>query len=463
LFSGGFFTLDTTTTPLTIVLTAGTDQVTQANYIYIPKSTKVLTVSTVGFPADEHCKIAEVDCQSASDIEAKGGARGNQNFNDHIKKEDDNGHILHLADWIRRQYATIDPRDGCEVTLDDTAGNGYLTMTSGKVSQLHLQTVNSLVMPTAPIMIANDFTTPFVETSNLNTINAFSDGSSWNNKWGKIVVWIIANKTGEPDFLLVNTPRSGYTSSADALLDESQTADYSIPIQYKSKAVLLGAFAINLSAGTLNYSGGYQDLRGTIPSNIAGGGGGGGGGVTSYLALSDTPSSFIGQAGKQPVVNSGETALEFVDILNNGVSTGLTTSDTAEENYALGAQGLVSGGRLTVSEVEDVIPSFSGWTNNVGNELRATKKAGICYLNGIVSGPSMTLSAGVGGEIAVLGATITGLRFSQISASAFNGTAYIAGTAQVGATGTINWGGVDVTNCTTIRINGILDVEEIVV
>jgi hypothetical protein len=172
-------------------------------------------------------------------------------------------------------------------------------------------------MPTAPIMIANDFTTPFVETSNLNTINAFSDGSSWNNKWGKIVVWIIANKTGEPDFLLVNTPRSGYTSSADALLDESQTADYSIPIQYKSKAVLLGAFAINLSAGTLNYSGGYQDLRGTIPSNIAGGGGGGGG-VTSYLALSDTPSSFVGQAGKQPVVNSGETALEFR--LNGGAS-----------------------------------------------------------------------------------------------------------------------------------------------
>jgi len=323
LLSDGYYTLDTTTSDLEITLTAGTDQVVQTNYVYIPKATKVLTVSLVGFPAEEHCRVGVEDCQSASDIEAKGGARGNQNLVDHIKKESNNGHILHIADWIRRQYATIDPRGGCEVTLDATAGNGYLTMTSGKVSQLHLQTIPSIAMPASPIMIANDFTTSYVETTNLNTINSFSDGTTWSNKWGKIVVWVIANKTGEPSFMLVNIPRAGTNDSSTAILDEGQFANYSIPIEYKSKAVLLGAFAIRISgAGAITYSADYQDLRGTIPSNIAGGGGGGGGGVTSYLGLTDTPSSRIGQAGKFVKCNDAETADEYNapiigDILGN--------------------------------------------------------------------------------------------------------------------------------------------------
>ena len=40
---------------------------------------------------------------------------------------------------------------------------------------------------------------------------------------------------------------------------------------------------------------------------------GGGGGSSTFLALTDTPSSYASQAGKIPVVNGGETALEFQD------------------------------------------------------------------------------------------------------------------------------------------------------
>jgi hypothetical protein len=174
--------------------------------VFVPKTTKVLTVNTTGFPVTEHCPVAEIECQSAANIEARGGARGNQNINNHIKKEDDNGHLLHGWDWIRAQHASADTRFGCEVTLDSTAGNGYLTMASGQIRQFHLQDLVSIVMPTTPIMIANDPDTAFVETTNLNTITKFSDGTTWSNKWGKIVVWVIANKSGEPSFLLVNTP-----------------------------------------------------------------------------------------------------------------------------------------------------------------------------------------------------------------------------------------------------------------
>lgn len=38
----------------------------------------------------------------------------------------------------------------------------------------------------------------------------------------------------------------------------------------------------------------------------------GGGGSSTFTALTDTPSSYTGQAGKAVVVNAGATALEFV-------------------------------------------------------------------------------------------------------------------------------------------------------
>jgi hypothetical protein len=327
LFSAGFLTIDTTTTPKIITsvgadglkLVAGTDEDTQTNYVYMLKGDATLRVSTTSFPTTEHSKIATLELQSIASIVTDGGARGNQNHNDHIKTENGNGHVLHAFDWMRDQYATADTRRGCEVTLDSTAGNGYFTMTSGTIRQAHFQTLDSIIMPTSPIMVTNDFTTPYVKTTNLNTITAYSDGSAWGNKWSKVVVWVMANKTGEPDFLALNLPSDGYSSEANALSDNNNYANYSMPIKYKGKAALLGVFVVKINGGVVTYNGGYEDLRGTIPSNIAGGGGGGAG-VSSYLALTDTPSSFVGQAGRFPQVNVGENALEFTDnvVRNSG-------------------------------------------------------------------------------------------------------------------------------------------------
>lgn len=44
----------------------------------------------------------------------------------------------------------------------------------------------------------------------------------------------------------------------------------------------------------------------------------GGGGSTTFTGLTDTPSSYTGQANKKVVVNGGETALEFVDDVAGG-------------------------------------------------------------------------------------------------------------------------------------------------
>lgn len=39
-----------------------------------------------------------------------------------------------------------------------------------------------------------------------------------------------------------------------------------------------------------------------------------GGGSSTFIGLTDTPSSYSGQTGKFPKVNAGETGLEFVTI-----------------------------------------------------------------------------------------------------------------------------------------------------
>lgn len=43
-----------------------------------------------------------------------------------------------------------------------------------------------------------------------------------------------------------------------------------------------------------------------------------GAGVTSFTDLDDVPTSYTGNAGKLVAVNSGETALEFVDVIDGG-------------------------------------------------------------------------------------------------------------------------------------------------
>lgn len=312
-FSTGFYTFDTTPAA-TITLTAGTDENPQQNYIYILESTKALTVSTSGFPLVEHAKVGQIALFSAVRTQTNGGAIRNQNITDHIKTTGDNGHILHIAERIRQFNAEWD--NGTEGTLDATGGNGYIAVTGGEVWQLHKQSFPSLDMAVSDnIRIVNDFTTAYRETTNLNTITAYSDGSSWSNEWSKIVVWGVCNKSGEASFLMCNIPSDGYNSEANAIADALNYADYSIPETFKGVGFLIGAFAIRISGGSITYNGGaaYSDLRGFIPNNVAGGGSGGGG-VTSFTGLTDTPNAYTSQAGKYPRVNDAENALEFTDI-----------------------------------------------------------------------------------------------------------------------------------------------------
>ncbi len=82
------------------------------------------------------------------------------------------------------------------------------------------------------------------------------------------------------------------------------------------------------------------DIFDSIGDAIITGGGGGGGGSTTFLGLTDTPSSYSGQAGKVVKVNGGETALVFED------ATGMVTPiNSAYASVALmvSATGISNG------------------------------------------------------------------------------------------------------------------------
>ena len=305
----GMYTFDTTTTPKTIELVLGTDTAPATNYVYIPKSTKVLTVSTSGFPITEHCKVAILEVESAATTQTQSGTLRNQNINDHIKKEDNNGHILHIAERIRRLNADHD--SGTEAILDATAGNGYISITGGKVWQMHIQDFPALNMQTGSLLrVVNNFTTPYVKISNLTAITAYSSGLAWNNEYGKIVVWGVINSGGQPCFMMANLPSNGYNSEANAVADASKYANYSIPKKFKGVGFLIAEFTIRIGGGSITYNSltGYKDLRGFIPNNIAGGGGGSG--ITSLLSMSDVfISTYAGKKGQSAVVNDLETGI----------------------------------------------------------------------------------------------------------------------------------------------------------
>ncbi|MDH4319958.1 MAG: DUF1349 domain-containing protein [Desulfobulbaceae bacterium] len=81
---------------------------------------------------------------------------------------------------------------------------------------------------------------------------------------------------------------------------------------------------------------------------------GGAGGASTFLGLTDTPGSYAGQAGKVPVVNTGETALEFV-----GVPSAVAK---AYPDFLTSAKAAADSG-----DDEFAAASLTGWTAVAGS------------------------------------------------------------------------------------------------
>lgn len=380
MFSDGLSNLDVST-PLAIVLTSGTLSVLQDNYIYIPQSTKVLTLSTSGWPATEHARVAFVSLLTATQTE-NDGAQVNQNINDHITDSTTlQGHLTHLANRARKENARHD--SGTVGTLTISAGDLWASVTSGVVSQLHDHIYPALDMQTSDdIHIVNNFVQPLVTESNLNTQTLDALGNTLANSSFSFVLWGVQNRTGETSHMMLNLPTGGYARNDpdNAVSDPLNKSVYSIPKNYVGRGFLIARFTLVLQPNGTDWSlFDTEDITGKSPDAVSGGGAGGLG-VTEWTGLTDTDPSYVGFAGKPSRVNPAETGLEFSDpipTLVNASTYALLPADqllhvtytlTGTVIITIPTAQIIDGREFTIKDAD-----FNAGTNNITVETEGAQ------------------------------------------------------------------------------------------
>ncbi len=279
-FSTGDFALDCTPA-LSIDLAAGSIPSPQKNYVYIPIATKVLTLSTSGFPDTEHIPIGFFFVSTAAVVQADVGTLINQNINNEA-----GDHLVHVGEKIRIGMAGM-PGAGYHDGIDGAGVDGYTTSaagtvhikyTTGEVYQAHVHTVPALDSSTS-----DDFHVPnahatdggaYFETSNLYDITVDSAGASLNNKYFNVILAGVANKTGEYSPALVMLPSGSYNTLAGAQGDTNGYDATALPRQFtldSSTGFLISRETYRKTGGTWVWQSSVN-LRGTSPSVISGSG-----------------------------------------------------------------------------------------------------------------------------------------------------------------------------------------------
>ncbi len=272
--STGMYAFDSTPAA-TIALTAGTDTVPRLNYIYITARTKVLASSTIGFPDEEHVAVATVIVQSAATVATDGSLKVHA-WTDHAADLDRQGHLYDINSWIRAQHSTW--LSGVVPTLTIAPGapdNVNFATTAGIVAQLHdhalpvFDTAGSTV-----VYVVNDFTTKYLQVTDLNALLTDSANASMSGKYFNLVLWAsVSEKSGDCK-LFINLPSGSYNKQGDAENDVSGYTNFSIPVAYRGAAFLISRLTLRhqVAGGGTWTSILETDLRGQIPNVIAGGG-----------------------------------------------------------------------------------------------------------------------------------------------------------------------------------------------
>ena len=274
-FSDGYSTIST---PITIVLTPGSDTSPTKNFVYILQSAKgVLVVSTSDWPLVEHSKIAEVILQSAATTQTEGGPLVTRFWNDFSKGADGQGH--HLHDWERLRFEHIAWKDGIAITWTIDAAPSpdtvNLALTAGRLYQLHLQSFEAKDTAAADnIHVVNDSVSPYTEITDFASLLTDSTGASMSGRYFNLVVWATISSGSAVEHLFVNLPSGSYNKLSDALADVSGFTVFDIPSDFRGLAFLVTRITLRHQAagGGTWTSERETDLRGQVPNIVAGGG-----------------------------------------------------------------------------------------------------------------------------------------------------------------------------------------------
>lgn len=294
---------DTSGSP-SIALTAGTDDVPVANYIWIPSDTQVLTVGTAWPTGIDYVPIATVFCQSAASAQTDGLYKVHA-WTDHTFTEDQNGHLGHINAWIREQNATW--RSGTSISPTLGAAQFDIAISEGVVLQLHNHSFPALttVASVDPIFVLNDSVTPYKRVANMVSQLLDSTGATLSNRYYSIVVWGVVSEDVEDCQLLVNLPKGSYSSAATAQADSSNYAEYGIPEDFRGCGFLIARLVVkHAPAGNTYTLVESIDLRGSFPTGF-GGGSSGSGDHGGLIGLSDPDHPLTALQQSSAVTNMG--------------------------------------------------------------------------------------------------------------------------------------------------------------
>lgn len=268
-FSDGQTVVDFTT-PKTVALTAGTDTVPVENYLYfLQTDPTTLVKSTVGFPSAEYSPIGRVIVQTAGTVQSDGVLK-QHDYTDHLEDSNDQGHITHINDYIREQFATWLSGVAPTITGSPSATVTY-AVTSGVVKQLHTQTFPAIVNP-APIIVINDSASPYKQITNIGGgILTDSLGGSLTGKHYPLVFWGEIAETGSGESkIYCNVPSGSYNTQSQAESDSDNFANFSIPIEFKGVGFLIQKIVMRNQTDTTFTAESTEDLRGLLPNTSAG-------------------------------------------------------------------------------------------------------------------------------------------------------------------------------------------------
>lgn len=269
-FSDGETTLDCTPA-LTIELTVGTDKAPTLNYIYVLQSTKVLTLSTSGWPATEYIKIGKFLIPSAAFVSAN-GSYTNHNFNDHAFGTDNQGHGSHLGERSRKFGAVWDSGvagDGTTDYLTIAGATVTFKSTVGVVYQMHSHVVSAFDSSATKMLVVNEPGTSYNDINNLYDLTQDSASGTLLNKWFNLIIIGVANQSSAFSAFLINLPGGTYVTQAQAEDDTMNFNNYDIPGEFIGVAFLICRITVQKTGSTFTY-GSFKSLLG-VSSQIAGG------------------------------------------------------------------------------------------------------------------------------------------------------------------------------------------------
>jgi hypothetical protein len=188
----------------------------------------------------------------------------------------------------------------------------------------------------------------------------------------------------------------------------------------------------------------------------------------SFLTLSDTPNSYSGQANKTVKVNSGETALEFINVTstdekvkadsadstadylaNKTDNTTVAVNTTSHQLYVIHGSSAYNSGSGSWTAPTGISKIFITLCGGGGGGANGNGSAGggggggaeaiVNFLYNVTAGSSYAYSVGAGGGTGATGSDTTFGTGTVITAN--GGGAGVAGSAGSGASNTINASG----------------------